>query len=425
MKIIQVYDSGWDERVYPPTLGGVTSHIFFTSKHLARMGHQVTVLERKSSPQDPDEEDIQGIRFVRTKARRLAGHYHTLPQDPLGPLRLSIDSVIFALWVNGLVRKINPDILHLHHRIWSALLLVTLNRPLRRRTVYTAHTGELGAQIDIRKGSWRATLFPPYWPYLYLTRRPYLHYFHLMQRVRKVVVLNEKLRTTLIFLGKVRAEDVVAIHAGADIETFHPHINAEEVKEKYGLRNKVTVLFVGTVIPRKGVGTLVKAIEQVVRVHPNVVLLMAGDLKLNEEYSRQIAVLIEENGLREHVRLLGYQEMEELRKLYAACDIFVSSSLDEGFTAVLTEAMSCGKALIGTKVGGASLQVKEGWNGFLVEPGHVDQLAERIGYLADHPELRKEMGVNSRKLAEEEFDWSRMAEKLEVVYQEVVAGRPG
>ncbi|MBT9145992.1 MAG: Spore coat protein SA [candidate division WS2 bacterium] len=63
--------------------------------------------------------------------------------------------------------------------------------------------------------------------------------------------------------------------------------------------------------------------------------------------------------------------------------------------------------------------IRDGWNGFLVEPANEKQLAQKIKYLLDHPERWEEMGKNSRRLAEEEFEWSKIAEKYLKVYEEV------
>ena len=121
-----------------------------------------------------------------------------------------------------------------------------------------------------------------------------------------------------------------------------------------------------------------------------------------------------------NVRFTGFIPYEDLKALYSACDIFVLPSFEEGFGIVLTEALASGKPLIGTKVGGIPMQRRDGWNGFLVEPGNEKQLAEKIKYLMDHPEEREIMGRNSRKLAEEEFDWKKITERYLEVYEWVV-----
>jgi glycosyltransferase involved in cell wall biosynthesis len=81
--------------------------------------------------------------------------------------------------------------------------------------------------------------------------------------------------------------------------------------------------------------------------------------------------------------------------------------------------MASGKPLIGSNVGGIPMQIRDGWNGFLVEPGNERQLAEKIKYLIDHSEERERMGKNSRELAEGEFNWSKIAERYLEVYREV------
>ncbi|MFN3804845.1 MAG: glycosyltransferase [Pyrobaculum sp.] len=96
-------------------------------------------------------------------------------------------------------------------------------------------------------------------------------------------------------------------------------------------------------------------------------------------------------------------------------------SLEEGFGIVLTEALAAGKPLVGSRVGGIPMQIRDGWNGFLVEPANSKELADRILYLVENEEIRREMGENSRKLAREEFSWEKITERYLDVYREVVS----
>jgi glycosyltransferase involved in cell wall biosynthesis len=117
--------------------------------------------------------------------------------------------------------------------------------------------------------------------------------------------------------------------------------------------------------------------------------------------------------------MLEYIPHEDVKKLYIASDIYVLPSLEEPCPTSLLEPLACGKPLVGTNVGGIVTMIKNGWNGFLVEPANEKHLAERIKYLIDHPEKWGEMGRNSRKLAEEEFDWKKIADRYLEVYEEV------
>jgi glycosyltransferase involved in cell wall biosynthesis len=67
------------------------------------------------------------------------------------------------------------------------------------------------------------------------------------------------------------------------------------------------------------------------------------------------------------------------------------------------------------------MQIKEGWNGFLVEPGDIKELADKIQYLLENEEERKKMGKNSKKLAEEEFSWEKTAKRYLEIYEKVCA----
>ncbi len=79
--------------------------------------------------------------------------------------------------------------------------------------------------------------------------------------------------------------------------------------------------------------------------------------------------------------------------------------------------MASGKPVIGTKVGGIPTQVRDRWNGFLIQSRSEKELAEKIKYLIDDPQERERMGVNGRQLAEEEFDWKKITAKVLRVYQ--------
>ncbi len=83
-----------------------------------------------------------------------------------------------------------------------------------------------------------------------------------------------------------------------------------------------------------------------------------------------ISKFIKVYSLEENVKLTGLIPYDDLRKLYAACDIFVLPSFGEGDSISLKEALASGKPLIGTNVGGILAQIKDGWNGFLVEPAN-------------------------------------------------------
>jgi len=394
MKILQVYETG----ILKPG-ASVANVVFYLSKYLSKKGCEVVVLERGEGGNPYLEKE--GIKVIQVKCENLASIPYKEVKSPLGLCRLILDRTSLALEFNKVLRAKNFDVIHVHFPFASAIL-VNINRKLRDKIVYTAHADEyrLGLSKFLR---------PP------LVARIFLPDLYLMKRVRKSVVLNEPLKEKLVGKG-IEEGRLEVIPNGVNVEDFNlGKGEIERVKEKYEL-NETTVMFSGTVTPRKGVEYLVKAAE--ILKEKNVLFLIVGNTNLDREYANKVMEYAKLKNLK--VRFTGFVPYEDLKALYSACDIFVLPSLEEGFGIVLTEALASGKPLIGSNVGGIPMQIRDGWNGFLVEPGNEKQLAEKIKYLIDNPEERERMGKNSRKLAEEKFNWIMIADKYLRVYEEVV-----
>ena len=410
MKIVHVYDG--HERV---SIGeGSSPYIVYNiAKYTAAMGHDVTILERRWEGLDYKEE-IEGIKFERINLSiGSSAPYEEIPQDvikrPTGLLRFILDRTEFAFKAYKYLRRNDFDII-LVHLPFAAVILVTLSRKLRKKMIYGEFIGEAKKRLKLGSSKDIPLLFKFFSPDLYL-----------MKRVRKVVMQNERVLSELVSSGKIEPEKVTAISLGVETSVFNPDINAGNIKERYGLNDKTIVLFVSTFIPRKGVEYLVRAANIVINQmnYKDVLFLLKGRVP-EKEYLKVIYKLIEKYKLEENVRMMqDYLPNEELKRLYVASDIYVLPSLEEPCPTSLLEPLACGKPLIGTNVGGIVTMIKNGWNGFLVEPANEKQLAEKIKYLIDHPEKWEEMGRNSRKLAEDEFDWRKIADRYLEVYEEV------
>ena len=399
MKILHIFDGygGPGERALPH-MPSVAKVVYYLAKYASKK-HQVTVLER-GGKEETTEEFLEGIRYVRVKQKELPAPPYKLIKNLNGLRCLLFDAMKMALKLNGFLKKEDFDVIHVHFP-FASTILINMNRGLRERMIYTAHIGEERKRFALDSSAPLALRF--FSPDLYL-----------MKRVRKSVVLNEPLKEKLIERG-IEEGKLEVIPNGVNVDDFNlSKEEIEKVKEKYEL-NETTVMFSGTVTPRKGVEYLIKAAE--ILKENNVLFLIVGNTNLDREYANKLMEYAKQRNLK--VRFTGFVPYGDLKALYSACDIFVLPSFEEGHGITLTEAMASGKPLIGTKVGGISAQIKDGWNGFLVEPGNEKQLAEKIRYLIDNPEERERMGENSRKLAREEFDWKKIAERYLKVYEEV------
>lgn len=407
MNILQIYD-GYSS-VEPGS--GAMAVVYQLSKYLVRAGHQVTILERMGREKEKDIEYMEGIKFVRIKAKKRASStFDVIYKFPFGLVNVVADGFEFAASVNRYLNKVEKpfDILHVHFPM-AANALILLNKNLRRKMVYTFHGDayrlNLNSQFEL---PWHVKFLSPD--------------LFLMRRVKKMVLLNNSVYSKLVSSNKIPAEKAVSIHNGIDVTLFNPETGYAEIRQKYGLNSKIIVLFVGIIFPRKGVDYLVKAAGHLVTKlgYRDMNFLLVGSMDVDREYVAGLQRFIAACGLEKEVKMVGRVPFDELKKLYATADIFVLPSLEEACASVVTEAMAMGKPVIGTKVGGALMQIRDGWNGFLAEPRNEADLAEKIKYLIDHPEERNRMGANSRKRAVEEFSWERVAEKYVKVYQEVM-----
>jgi len=392
----------------PPKEGSAPLQVIFnTSKQLAKLGHQVVILDRKYTKDDPSAEQFESVEIVRLKVMQLP--FGRAP----GFIRFvlaELNAALFALSVSSYLRKNSSkiDVIHLH--LTSIGLIVSiLHRRLRKKMVYTCHLGEW--ELSGRKLS----LFER----VHLFLDPYL-----MRRVNRVIALNDSARERFVSKSRINANKIVVVHNGVDTDFFRPHTDTgESTRKKYGLEGKLAVLFVGRMARIKGVEHLVKAANILVNEfgYGNAVFVLVGpftfdatEKPINKE---EMLGFIKQHQLERNIVLTGSLPLEEVRALYAASDIFVLPSLAEGDPLVTLEAMASGKPVIGTRIGGIPHHIRDGWNGFLIDPANEQQLADKIKHLIDNPEERKSMGANSRKYAEEEFDWKKVAERLVQVYQ--------
>lgn len=404
MKIVQI-SSGKAEGAQKK----ITAHetvIFNTSKHLARMGHEVVVLDRRYSKDNPPIDCIEDVTIVRLNVMRV---HLSKARGVISFAINELNIVLFALKVSGYLRrnKQNIDIIHLHLTLIGAILVI-LNRGLRKKMIYTCHIG----QWTLGKSELNT-----------FERVHLLVDSFLMKRVNKVVALNNTAKERLLSKGKINADNITVVPNGVDTDFFNDDIEVGETIKKYGLEGKLTVLFVGRLAKIKGIEYLIKAADRIVNEfgYKETLFVLVGPQAFDSTERpidmEKMLSFIDQHQLEKHVILTGSLPSEEVRTLYAACDIFVLPSLSEGDPLVIPEAMASGKPVIATRVGGIPRQVRDGWNGFLIDPADEQQLAEKIKYLIDNPDEIQRLGENSRKYAEEELDWRKVAEKLSSIYE--------
>lgn len=163
-----------------------------------------------------------------------------------------------------------------------------------------------------------------------------------------------------------------------------------------------TIIYVGVLIPRKGVHLLINAFAQIVKNFPEAILKIVGKSE-NEKYTRLLKEQVTKLRLSRHIVFIEAIPQQELARHVAQACALVLPSLSEGLPRVVFEAMACGTPVIGSRVSGIPEIIEDGVTGFLVPPGDVDALAERIRWVLSHPEEAKQVGRRAREFAQRFF----------------------
>ncbi|MFN2386437.1 MAG: glycosyltransferase family 4 protein [Thermoanaerobaculia bacterium] len=213
---------------------------------------------------------------------------------------------------------------------------------------------------------------------------------------------------------------------GADPEQFRV-LSAQEVgayRERLSLAGDRVMLSVGQVSARKGQEIVIRALPAVLRRVPNARYLVAGLPTL----APQLTALARELGVEEHVRFLGRVGNEELVRLLNACDLFVMTSRHapdgafEGYGIAVVEAALCGKPAVVTANSGLTEAIQEGRTGLAVPEGDVEATAGALAACLSDDESRRAMGAAARRRALAEQTWPNRIRSYDEVLRSLIKG---
>ena len=232
----------------------------------------------------------------------------------------------------------------------------------------------------------------------------------------------------LVFLNmewKIPEKKIEVIHNGVDVEKFRPLPEfREEVRQELGIPSEAFVVgSVCRVEPVKNVAMMVEAVHLLRERIPELHLVVLGKFEHPEEpgsYTNQIKQMMEKYGLTERIHFLPPRL--DVRPALNAMDIYLNTSLSEGLSIAIVEAMASGLPVIATDVGGNPEVVENGVNGFLVPSRNAQALAERIKYLHTYPEMLNILAKNSRERAVQHFSGETMRQKYLQLIDRVTQG---
>lgn len=218
-------------------------------------------------------------------------------------------------------------------------------------------------------------------------------------------------------LFKTPSSKIKVIYNGVDSAKFRPMARAQAgVKTAAGFP-RPTIVYVGRLELLKDILGMIQAVEHVRKTYPDILCLVYGS-STDLEYAKACTKAVRELHLQDNVRFLGNTERPE--EAYNSGDIVVLSSLREGFPYTVVEAMSCGKVVVSTDVGGVR-EALEGC-GALVTSRHPQELARAILKLLGDNAMRGDLESASLKRIGEKFSLEHSIDEYRNLYGELLAG---
>lgn len=233
-------------------------------------------------------------------------------------------------------------------------------------------------------------------------------------RAKFVSVISHYARSQLMFFSDPEHWDKIRIiHCGVTPDRYDPMLsggvdNPPAIPPRRD--DEIRLLFVGRLAPVKGLRVLLKALAALRVDLPQVHLVLVGDGPDRTNLEAAAA------DLGDAVSFTGYLSQDQVAQAMQAADIFVLPSFAEGVPVVLMEAFASGTPVIATQVAGVGELVEDGVSGFLVPPGDMDTLADRIRTLAADPDLRTRMGQHGAQVVKRDFDITQEAARLATLF---------
>lgn len=374
---------------FPPRDTGIGNAAYHNAVELARRGHEVHVFTTRPHGM-PEEETMAGVSVHRLWSLLPYGKVQLLP-SLFGRLR-------------------DFDFIHLHMPFYGGAEVVYLLHRLRQvPLVITYHQ-----DVQLPGLAGRVT-------------RGYDHTLcaALLCAADRVCFTSldyacASRYAPLLEQGHVRA---VALPNGVDPAHFKPGPKSDELLQRYHLYGQKVILFVGALDSAhysNGVDVLIRALAQLGR--PDVSLLLVGRGNMRHNYYREAERL----GIQSQVHLPGFISGAALPDYYRLADVTVlpSTAVGEAFAPALLESLASGIPVLASALPGVCAAVRPYWDGFLVQPGSANDLAQKlVETLEMSPVQRHLMGRDGRRKVKQYYTWSHIGGRLEAMYLHVLAER--
>ena len=254
-------------------------------------------------------------------------------------------------------------------------------------------------------------------PYVQHVRNPVKHpRAQFGYRLASWIVTNSDAVATELRAEPLFAPKTVTIYNAVDLSRYEMD---DDRREELGADGRPIVGFVGQIVPRKGIDTVIEAMPDVLKRFPTALLVIVGCAPPDETaYESSCRTMIQRLGLSEHVQFVGYRR--DVPAWMRTFDVFVLPTRSEPFGKVVIEAMAASRPVVVTSVGGIPEIVTSPELGSLVPPDDAAVTAQEIARYLGDASLRARVGGAAAESVRERFGLDGMIARLQQLYDSVL-----
>jgi len=380
---------------YPPrVIGGISPHVHYLSRSLARNGVKVYVVTC-DFPGAPQHEVVDGVEVYRVDS------YKNPSPD-------------FATWVYlmnmnmqkeaaALVKSLGGKVDVFHAHDWLvATAGIGLKHVFRRPLFATMHSTEIGRRNGIHTDYERMIHETEAW---------------LTYEAWKVICCSDYMISHVQWAFGLPNDKLIMVPNGVNYDVYAKNEKEDlnQFRRRFALPEEKIVLFVGRLVYEKGVHVLVNAVPKILE-KANAKFVIVGNGYMKD----QLSALVKNMGLGHKVMFTGFVDDDTLRKLQRCADVSVVPSLFEPFGIVALEAMAAKSPVVVSDTGGLSEIVEHDVSGVKAYVSNPDSLAWTITRVLTDPSYANWIRTNAYKRVQEKYDWDKIAEQTKTIYKNVL-----
>lgn len=384
-------------------IGGAERVLFEQSTRLAKKGHSVHILTRKSDEHEEYKQTIKGVTEWR---------YDYSPKNPISFLLSTLRNAkrLFEI----IHDRYSFDCLNFHQPFSTAgVLSSSLSRKMAK--IYTCHS--LSFEEFLSRKVRKISIFEKPEILFNTKARRWIEKKGL-ESSDEIIALSKFTKSKIVSSYKIDPQNISIISGGVDLLRFRYTENSPKIRKVLGIpKNKIVLFTVRNLVNRMGLKNLIFAIKNIISNAPDIYLVIGGDgpLKLD------LIALTKRLNLDDFIHFAGFIPEDQLPSYYQMANLFVLPTKElEGFGLVTLEAMASGLPVIGTPVGGTKEILGKFDSKLLFKDTDSNSMAtlilENYYLIKQNSEKWKEISIQCRKFVEQNYSWDKNIDSLEKIF---------